>query len=216
MLQVVVLAFVAALSLNPSIAYGKVYVSPFVSISSNKKIEPSKAGGKGKEDATNNQRTTYGINAGVSFWRLFSLQLSVGRSQLDKTIKTQYAVDDFDEIDYAADLNMNTSDPEAEARLVETTDKARVSMIIDPGFWIFIARLKAGVQATKRTVEATQNEVTTTEEPPITYKPHGGYGFGVRLGPRMKAMAEYNFFFYKFPETTPFEREVSISYSVSL
>jgi hypothetical protein len=201
--------------LSPSIAYGRIYVSPFVSVNSTKGIQTSKSS-KDKEDVTTTQRTTYGINAGVSFWRIFSLQLSVGRSQLDKTMKTQNAADEYGEIDFEQDLNMDTSDPEAEIRKLEITDKARVGVVLDPGFWIFIARAKAGVQATKRSVELTQNQVTTKEDLPITYKPTAGAGFGVRLGPRMKAMAEYNLFFYKFPDTKTFEREVAITYSVAL
>jgi len=53
-------------------------------------------------------------------------------------------------------------------------------------------------------------------EGPITYKPTASAGAGVRIGRTMYFMAEYGFFFYKFPETKPFEREVSVSYGVSL
>ena len=209
-----ILTFGAIWLLTETVAIARVYVSPYVSISSKKKIEPAKAG-KAKETSKTAQRTTYGVKAGLSFWRLFNLQLSVGRSKLDKTEKVQDAADEFDEIDYEADLNMATDDPDAFIDTQEITDKARLSLILDPGFWILIARAKVGVQATKRSMTLTQNDVTTKTEPPITYKPIAGAGLGVRLTSRMKAMAEYTFVFYKFPETEPFEREVSISYQIA-
>jgi len=196
-------------------ALARIYVSPFVSTSSTKKISPAKTG-SGKETSSTAQRTTYGINAGVSFWKLFSLQLSVGRAQLDQTTKTQDAADDFSQIDLEEDLKMDTSDPDSEVRKVEITDKAGASVMIDPGFWIFIARAKVGVQALRRTVSLTQDDVTTNTTPPILYKPLAGGGFGIRLSPKMKAMAEYQFFFYNYPELKPFEREVSITYSISI
>ena len=99
-------------------------------------------------------------------------------------------------------------------------------MTFDPGFWIFIMRAKAGVTATQRIVDTEQALVDAdTGESTIakrsvttgpTYKPHSGFGFGVRLGRTMYFMAEYNMFHYKFPEIEPFEREVAVSYAVSL
>lgn len=197
-------------------AEAKVTFSPFYSIGGTKSIKPDKAN-SGKENVTNRQRQTYGLNAGISFWKVFGAQLSVGQSKLTLTQKTQDAVDDFGEIDYEQDLNMNTSTADADVKTSETINKARLGIVLDPSFWIFILRAKAGVQATQRIMELEQAGMDKQKhEEPITYKPYAGAGAGIRLSRRMFFMAEYNFFFYKFPEYEPFEREVQVSFGVSI
>ncbi len=189
-------------------------LSPFVSISSTKKIDPAEAG---KEDSTNTQRQTYGLRASLSFFRLLKIQASVGQNKTTTVTKTQTAVDEFEEIDYENDLDMSTDDPDSEVKITETQRLGRLGIVLDPGFWIFIARAQAGVQATQRIVELQENDeaaVTTTE--PITYKPYAGAGLGVRFSPRIQAMAEYNIYMYKFPEYEPFEREVTVSFIVAI
>jgi hypothetical protein len=213
------LAVIAGVILSSSTAYGRIYFSPFVSVSSNKNIDASKVGqtsSSSSETAVTSQRTTYGLKAGLSFWRIFRFQTSIGRSQLEKTVKTQYAVDDFEQIDFEQDLNMSTSDPDADVTTKEVMDKLRVSVVVDPGFWIFLMRAKMGVQASRRSISLSQNGVTTETLPPITYNPIAGAGLGVKLGRTMKAMIEYDFNFYKYPELKPLEREVSISYTIAL
>lgn len=203
-----------ALSFSAEFAYSRISISPFVSMSSTKKIKPE---AKGTEKETLKQRTTYGVRANVSFWRLFKLQFSVGQNELVTTEKVSEAKDEFDEIDYEEDLDMSTDDPDSEVKITDKMIKARLGIVLDPGFWIFIARTKVGVQATKRTVTLEENgKEPVTDEPPITYKPYAGAGAGIKFTPRMYFMAEYNFFFYKFPETEPFEREVSVSFNVSI
>jgi len=207
---------VALMTLASLPAQAKITVAPFASVSSTKQIKPDKANNK-KENATLKQRTTYGLRAGISFWRILSVQAQVGTGKLTTTEKTQDAVDQYDDIDYEKDLEMDTSDPEAEVKTTDTQNMARLGIAFDPGFWIFILRAQAGAQATQRTVEMEQadGEMSKTEEP-IKYKPYAGAGAGVRLGPRMFFIAEYNIFMYKFPETAPFEREVTVSFGASI
>jgi hypothetical protein len=143
------------------------------------------------------------------------LQLSVGQNKLDETRKTSQVVDEFDEINFEKDLNMDVSDQDAEVKTSEIQRKARVSLVFDPSFWIFITRLKAGVQAQQRLMTLEQNGTKESYTGPITYDPVASLGFGVRLGRRMYAMAEYGAVFYKFPETEPFEREVTVSYGIN-
>ncbi len=194
----------------------KVTFSPFYSISGTKAIKPDKAN-SGKENVTNRQRQTYGLNAGISFWKVFGAQFSIGQSQLTLTQKTQDAVDDFGDIDYERDLNMDTSNGDSDVKTVETMNKARLGIVLDPSFWILIMRAKAGVQATQRIMELEQAGLEPQKhEEPITYKPYAGVGAGVRLSRRMFVMAEYSFYFYKFPEYEPFEREVQVSFGVSI
>ncbi len=200
----------------PSMAIAGVSIDPYVSIRSTKTIKPV-VGNRSKENETTSQRQEAGIRAALKFFRFFGIMASVGQSKLTTTTKTQDAKDDFDEIDYEKDLNVSTDDPESQLKTTETQRNGKLTAFIDPGFWIFILRAKAGVTATQRIMEVEQtgkDKVTKTFGP--TYKPHSGFGFGVRFTPRMFAMAEYNFFHYKFPEYEPFEREVALTYSISL
>ncbi|MGE0173124.1 MAG: hypothetical protein AB7T49_10075 [Oligoflexales bacterium] len=216
MKRFVVLAFILAASTVTQTTYAGISIEPFVSISSKKAIKPNKAGST-TADETVTQRTTYGVRGSLSFWRLMKFQLSVGQNKLDTTTKTSEAVDEFDEIDFEKDLNMDTSQQDADVKMSETQRKASAAFVLDPSFWIFIMRMKAGVQATQRLMTLQQGD--SPEESytsPITYKPVASVGLGVRLGRTMYAMAEYGAFFYKFPETEPFEREVTISYGISL
>lgn len=197
-------------------AQARVTIAPYVSIKSTKSVKPQKQD-KSKETETVKQRQEYGLRGSISFWRLMSFGLSVGQNQLTTTEKVQYAKDEYGEIDYTKDLNMSTDDPDKEIKVTETQRNAKATLTIDPGFWIFMLRGKVGVTATQRILEAEEvgkDKKTITTGP--TYKPHSGFGFGVRLTPRMYFMAEYNMFHYKFPEIQPFEREVAVTYAVSI
>lgn len=206
---------VAAGLVLASPAMARVSISPYVSIKSTKSIKTNKK--KSEETETVKQRQEGGIRGSVSFWKIFALQASVGQSKLTTTQKTQDAKDEYGEIDYEKDLNMSTENPENEIKITETQRNGKLSIVLDPGFWIFILRAKAGVTATQRIleVEQTDQEATTQTFGP-TYKPHSGFGFGVRFTPRMYAIAEYNMFHYKFPEIEPFEREVALSFSIEI
>ncbi|RYZ59149.1 MAG: hypothetical protein EOP07_04965 [Proteobacteria bacterium] len=195
-------------------AFAGVEIAPYVSIKSTKSVTPGK---NNSEDESIKQRQEYGIRATVSFWRLFKTQLSIGQSKSTTTHKTGSAVDEYGEIDYNKDFNMDTSNPDNEMKLTETQRIGKFSLILDPSFSIFIARLKVGITARQRIIDKEEvgrpNE-SVTEGP--TYKPNSGVGLGVRFGPRMYFMAEYEMYHYKYPKLEPFERELSVSYNVSL
>ncbi|MBP6217273.1 MAG: hypothetical protein KA436_01655 [Oligoflexales bacterium] len=210
------LVLILALSvLGGSQLWAGISIDPFVSVSSTKSITPQ-AKDKSKEDAKVKQRTMAGIRASISFFRIFKLQLSVGQSTFTTTEKVQNAVDDYDQIDYEKDLNADTRDPSAEIKTSDVMNRAQANVIIDPSFWIFFMRAKAGVTAMQRTVGLEQAGVKTETKTPIIYKPSAGAGAGIRIGSKMFAIAEYNLFLYKFPEMTPFEREVLVSYGLNL
>lgn len=206
-------------------ALARVSVEPFASVSSTKQIKPDKAG-KNKTDSTSGaatetetikQRTTYGIRATIGLGKLFKFQLGVGQNELSTTSKTSAAVDDYGEIDFASDLDMDTSNPDKEVTIKETQRKGSAVLAIDPSFSIFILRAKAGVIATQRLFsKESAGEEPVNFESPITYKPTCGAGAGIKLGRSMYFMAEYSLFLYKFPEKSPFEREVSVSYGIKL
>lgn len=197
-------------------------IEPFASISSTKEIKPDKAGktttgsSSSTETETVKQRTTYGVRGSIGFFRIMKFQLGVGTNQLTTTSKTSQVVDEYGEIDFEKDLDMNTSTPDKEVKITETQKKASAVLAVDPGFWIFILRAKAGVVATQREFsKESEGDVPVKFTSPIKYKPTCGAGAGVRLGPKMFFMAEYSLFLYKFPDKEPFEREVSVSYGVS-
>jgi len=195
-------------------SFAGVDISPFVSITSTKLLKPADTG---KEKSTTKQKTVYGIRASLSMWRLLKFQFEVGQGKSITTTKTSEASDEWDEIDYEKDLDMSVDDPEKEVKITEIIKRGRIGLAIDPGFWIFVARAKAGVQASQRIVEIEEaGEDPVKTEPPITYKPYAGAGLGIKFSYRFKAMAEYSFFFYKFPDTNVFEREVTVSFTAAL
>jgi len=210
-------AFASAILLVSSGAWAKVTISPYVSIKSTKSVTPGKKDSS-TENETIKQRQEYGIQASVSFWRLFKTQLSVGQSRQTSTSKVSEVKDEYGKIDFATDLNMDTDQPDNEVKLTETQRVGKFSLMLDPSFSIFILRFKVGVTAMQRIIEKEEMGV---EPSSITvgpkYNPHSGFGAGIRFSPRMFFMAEYNFFHYNYPtQIEPFERELAVSYNVSI
>jgi hypothetical protein len=190
--------------------------APYYSLRSTKKINTNKKD-KSQEDTVNKTREEYGLKAGISMGRLFKTEFSIGQSILTVTEKTRDAVDEFDEINYVEDLNMDTSDPDRDVKTTDELLNARFGIAFDPSFSVFIIRTKLGVQATKRKLTFEQfGSDPVVEEPPIVYKPYAGAGLGIRFSPKMFFMVEYAGYFYKFPELEPFQREVTVSYSVAI
>ena len=190
-------------------------VSPYVSIKSTKSVKPN-AKDKSQENETVKQRQEAGLRAGVSFFSLMRFQVSVGQNKLTTTQKSQDAKDEYGEIDYQKDLNMSVDDPAQEVKITETQRNGKASLVFDLGFSILMLRAKAGLTATQRIVETeVTGKAKETKNFGPTYKPHSGFGAGVRLSPTMYVMAEYNFLHYQFPKIQPFEREVAVTYSVS-
>lgn len=203
------------LSASADSAYAGITFSPYYSVSSTKSISPKPK--SGTETETISQREEKGISAGLSFFRLFGLSLSVGQNFATKTTTEQTIKDEYGEIDFDSELDTSTRTPGKEVKIKDTQNKAKFSFYLDPGFWIFIARAKVGVTATQRKVETFQDDILIDQKDPApTYKPHAGVGLGVRFSPRIFAMTEYNFFFYKFPEKEPFEREATVSFAFSI
>lgn len=204
-----------ALAFAPVSAYGGITIDPFVSVNSTKGIKANPKD-KSKEDEVIKQRTTYGIRAGLSFFSLLKVQGSIGTNKLVTTQKASTVVDEYEEIDYEKDLNMDPAESAADVKITEVQRRAQASIVFDPSFFIFILRARAGILAMQRTVTVEQGGTKTETIPPITYKPTAGVGAGIKIGATMSAMAEYNFFFYKYPKKVPFEREVLVSYSFNL
>lgn len=211
-----IMAIVMGLSFVATEAWAGVTLSPYVSLRSTKSIKPA-TGDKSKETSKTQQRQEAGLRGSIKFFRLFGIMASAGQSKVTTTVKTQEVVDEYGEIDYNRDLNVSTNDPESEVTTTETQRNARLTAFIDPGFWIFILRARLGVTATQRELVVTEtNKDPVTKVFGPTYKPNSGVGFGIKFTPSFYAMAEYNLFHYKFPEWEPFEREVAVSFNISL
>jgi hypothetical protein len=197
-----------------SAAFAGITIAPYASIKSTKGIAPA---GAGSETSDLDERQEYGLRGALTFYSLFSLELSAGQSVKTTTTKVQDAADEYGQINFQKDLNMSTDDPNTSLKITETQKDARFSVTLDPSFSIFILRARAGVQATERIIKsepAGQPSTTITTGP--TYKPVSGFGFGIRPSPSMYFMAEYNMYHYAFPKLEPFEREVAVTYAVSL
>ncbi|NRA64819.1 MAG: hypothetical protein HRU19_10085 [Pseudobacteriovorax sp.] len=208
-------ALIIALGFMNLTAYGGVDIAPYYSIKSTKSVTPGK---KSTETEKIRQREEFGIKASVKFWRLMAFQFSLGQSNLTTTEKVSEVVDEYDEIDFATELDLDTSNPDKDIRIKETQNVGKLSFTLDPSFSIFILRFKLGITARQRIIEKSETgleDVTITEGP--TYKPHSGFGFGVKLTRKMYWMAEYEFYHYKYPpDIEPFERELSVSFGVSI
>lgn len=194
-------------------AEAQITFSPYYSVRSTKSINPGET--SDTEDETVKQKEEKGIRAGLRLGRLFKLTLGVGQSFSEATTKTNTVVDEFDEIDYSQDLNSTTVGKEK--KLKEWDNRARFSFHFDPSFAIFILKLKLGVTAKQRITELLiEDELHSRNEPDPTYNPHAGVGFGLRFTRQMFWLAEYSLDFYKFPETEPFERELTVSFGFSI
>ena len=196
-------------------AFARVGLEPYVSISEKKSIKTNKESGLQEEELV--QRQEFGMKGYISFWRLFKAQLSVGQSKVSTTQSENELVDEYGEIDFAADADLSGQTPGLDKTLIETQNKGKFSLVFDPGFSVFIARFYGGVTATERIEEIQEEGVTLDKvEPEPTYKPHMGFGAGIRFSAKMYAVAEYEFYLYSFPEMEPFERSVTLGYGISL
>lgn len=196
-------------------AFARFGVEPYLSISEKKTIKTNKDTGVQEETVV--QRQEYGFKGNLSLSKLFKLQLSLGQSEVSTTQSETELVDEYGEIDFAADANLSGRTPGIDATLIETQRKGKFSVVLDPSFSIFLARAYFGVTATQRIVEVQEEGITLDKvEPEPTYNPHMGFGLGVRISPRNYVMAEYEFYLYSYPEMQPFERSVSIGWGIGI
>ncbi|NRA47355.1 MAG: hypothetical protein HRU09_20590 [Oligoflexales bacterium] len=208
-------SFVALSTVFCGKAYSGIMFEPYYSYRSTKSLDPNRD--EGTETETIKNREEKGVRAGLSFFGLLKITASVGESFTQTTSTDKEIVDEYDEIDLQTELNV---DPDADTKNLkkkETDTRASLALSFDPSFSIFIARVKAGVTARQRIIKIFENDVQVLhEEPPITYNPTAGIGFGVKFSYNIYAIAEYSFYFYKFPETEPFERALSLNLGFSI
>ncbi len=199
----------------------RVSIDPFVSLQSNKAIKGEV--GKKDEEESYKERLTYGIKFNVDLFWIISSEFLVAYNNLESQIKARKAVDEFDEIDYEEDLGIDKTDQDLLLKVKEERRMGRAALKANIGLGrFFTAFAKAGVQAIQRivTVKYTDpdygKEAPDSYTTPYKYKPYAGAGFRVRLSRMIQAGATYDFFFYKFPEYTPFTREVGVFFRVNI
>jgi hypothetical protein len=198
-------------------------IVPYASVSSTKAIKPNKVG---KKDSTSTateetvaQRTTYGLRINVRMSRLFNLQIQGGTNKLDQTRKASAMRDEYGDIDFTKDANVDTTAQNATYTYNEEQRVGQVMLSMQPSLGkILKVKIGAGVRARERFLNVTDKatETKTSIHDPIRYNAVASAGFNARLLKAFSATAEYNFYFLKFPKTEPHEQEVLIGFGFQL
>lgn len=198
-------------------------VTPFASVSSTKSIKPNKVGKKDdpEKESTETvvQRTTYGLRFDLRLTSYFGLNASVGTNKTDTTKKAVAARDEYNEIDYSKDANVDPNQQSATYRLVEEQRLGKVEALLQPRLGSVVTlKVGAGVRARQRLIDITdtQSETKSSIKAPITYHAVGVAGATLRLLRAFSAITEYRFYFLKFPKTEPHEQEVTVGFSVAI
>jgi hypothetical protein len=198
-------------------------IVPYASVSSTKAIKPNKVG---KKDSTSTateetvaQRTTYGLRINVRMSRLFNLQIQGGTNKLDQTRKASAMRDEYGDIDFTKDANVDTTAQNATYTYNEEQRVGQVMLSMQPSLGkILKVKIGAGVRVRERFLNVTDKatETKTSIHDPIRYNAVASAGFNARLFKAFSATAEYNFYFLKFPKTEPHEQEVLIGFGFQL
>ena len=198
-------------------------IVPYASVSSTKAIKPNKVG---KKDSTSTateetvaQRTTYGLRINVRMSRLFNLQIQGGTNKLDQTRKASAMRDEYGDIDFTKDANVDTTAQNATYTYNEEQRVGQVMLSMQPSLGkILKVKIGAGVRVRERFLNVTDKatETKTSIHDPIRYNAVASAGFNARLLKAFSATAEYNFYFLKFPKTEPHEQELLIGFGFQL
>jgi hypothetical protein len=206
-----------------ALAAGALQIVPYASVSSTKAIKPNQVGKKvSSTEATEEsvaQRTTYGLRIAVKLSRLFNLQLQGGTNKLDQTRKTVAMRDEYGDIDFTKDANVDPTAQDATYKYSEEQRVAQAKLSIQPRLGNMLRlNVGAGVRARERFVNVTDNTAGTKKSihDPIRYSAMATAGFNARLLKAFTATVEYNFYFLKFPKTEPHEQEALIGFGFQL
>lgn len=205
---------------------GPLQIMPYASVSSTKSIKPNKIGAKQTEaEATEEsvaQRTTYGLRINIRMSRLFNLQIQGGTNKLDQTRKASAMRDEYGDIDFTKDANVDTSAQDAEYIYSEEQRIGQVLLSMQPRIGKKNNRISikvgAGVRARERFLSVTDKATDTETDihDPIRYHAVASAGIQARLLKAFTTNIEYNFYFLKFPETEPHEQEVLVGFGVQI
>ncbi|MFW7380686.1 MAG: hypothetical protein ACOH5I_17870 [Oligoflexus sp.] len=195
---------------------GNLSITPYVSIKNNKTIVPNVD--TGEEEERIDERQEYGIRAALRMGKLFKFQMGLGQSKSIKTEKAARIKDTYDKIDLQQELNISTDDPSKDIKITETQNVGNASIVFDPSFSVFIARVKLGITAMQRIFEKEEEGLPSVrKEDGPNYFPHSGVGLGIKVTPRMFFIAEYEFIHYAYPpKAEPFERQLTVSFGLQI
>lgn len=206
-----------------ALAAGAIQIVPYASVSSTKAIKPSQVGKKASTtEATEEsvaQRTTYGLRLSVKLSRLFHLQIQGGTNKLDQTRKTVAMRDEYGDIDFTTDANVDPNAQDATYKYSEEQRVGQAKLTMQPRLGNFLRlNIGAGVRARERFVNVTDNATNTKTSihDPIRYNAMATAGFNARLLKAFTATVEYNFYFLKFPKTEPHEQEALVGFGFQL
>lgn len=209
------LCFLIAIQ-ESGLAFGRFSVGPFASVSSTKGIKPST---ESSSEETVTQRTTYGLKIGVGLMSWLGLDIKVGVNEVDRTKKSVALRDEFGEINFEEDANVDPSQQDAEYRYQESQQLGVAKLMFRPRLFRMVwLNAGAGVRARKRDVVITQKPDGVEEkiDDPVKYHAVASAGVGFRLLRSFRGSIDYDFYFMKFPETEPHEQEVTVSFGVSI
>jgi hypothetical protein len=206
-----------------ALAAGGIQIVPYASVSSTKAIKPNQVGKKtSSTEATEEsvaQRTTYGLRLSMKLSRLFHLQVQGGTNKLDQTRKAVAMRDEYGDIDFTKDANVDPNSQDATYKYSEEQRVGQAKLTIQPRLGNFLRlNIGAGVRARERFVNVTDNATNTQKSihDPIRYNAMATAGFNARLLKAFTATVEYNFYFLKFPKTEPHEQEALIGFGFQL
>jgi hypothetical protein len=209
-----------------AIRAGALTVAPYAAVSSTKAIAPDKvkmsSDGESESSATETvtQRVTYGLKLDLRLGRLFVFSANGGVNKMDQSKKSVAMRDEYGDIDFAKDANVDMSNSDATYRYKEEQRVGNVQLTIAPQLvkrllWV---KVGAGVRARQRLISITDELAGTSKSitDPIRYSPAAVAGVGTNLLGAISASIEYKFYFPKFPKTEPHEQEVLMSVGMSI
>lgn len=197
-------------------AYSRFSIGPYASVSSTKIISP---GDEGSSNEVATTRTTYGLRISIGLMRWLSFDAQGGINEVDRTRKAVAMRDEFEDIDFEEDANVDTSDPEAEYRYQEKQTLGVAKFMFSPRFFNVVwGQFGAGVRVRQREIKIDDMAAGTSEsiKDPFRYHAVASAGIRFRLLRSFTGSILYDFYFLQFPELEPHEQEVSVSFGVSI
>ena len=128
--------------------------------------------------------------------------------------------DEYGDIDFKKDANVDPNNQSEEYRYIEQQRLGVAQLTINPSIipgivWI---ELGAGVRARQRLLDVTSivaKEKKSIHDP-VRYHAVGIAGAHAKLLGAFFGGMQYKFYFLKFPKTQPHEQEVNITFGVSI
>jgi len=199
---------------------GPITVGPYASVSSTKAIKPVAGKDTGSSEETITQRTTYGVKVDLRLSKLFKLSLNGGQNEVDTTKKPIAMRDEYGDVDFAKDLNVDPNSQTATYRYRETQRVGSAQLVLAPALMkgVLWGKLGAGARARERLITISDEIAQTTKSvtDPLRWSAMATAGVQLRLLGAFNAGVEYKFYFLKFPKTEPHEQEAVVSFGMSI